>query len=336
MAGRLPRIGAPHLTPILMTDWRPGLHALAVEHGLDPRRARALLALVDDTPPPRLSERLLPAVLAVGALLVGLGVVMWIAANWADWGRVTKFGLLQGLVASSLLGTWALPRLRPALGLLALLGQGALFAYFGQTYQTGADPWQLFALWAALAVPLGLAVRHDAVWAPWTLVATLAVVLWVQAHSGHRWASDADSATPQLWGALALVGLATALSPWAQRWHGAGLWAWRAQGVWGVGVITGWALMAVFSTHWAAQFFWLGLLLLAAAAALWRQGDLVMLSSTAMALNVWALAGFGRWLFDGNGRDWLGQAFLFGLVAAGLLAGTVSLLMRRHREVGAA
>lgn len=319
-----------------MTDCRPGLHALAVEHGLDPQRARALLALADDTPPPRLSERLLPAVLALGALLVGLGVVMWVAANWADWGRVTKFALLQGLVASSLLGAWTLPRLRPALGLLAWLGQGALFAYFGQTYQTGADPWQLFALWAVLALPLGVSVRHDAVWAPWTLGATLAVVLWVQAHSGHRWASDAESLTPQLLGAMVLVGLALVLAPWARRWHGAGLWAWRAQGVWGVLVVTGWALMAVFDTRWGAPYFWMGLLLLAAGVALWRQGDLVMLSSTAMALNVWALAGFGRWLFDGNGRDWLGQAFLFGVVAAGLLAGTVSLLMRRHRAGGAA
>ena len=40
------------------------------------------------------------------------------------------------------------------MGLLAMLGMGALFAYFGQTYQTGADPWQLFALWAALSLPL--------------------------------------------------------------------------------------------------------------------------------------------------------------------------------------
>ena len=112
-----------------------------------------------------------------------------------------------------------MPRARPALGLLAWLGQGALFAYFGQTYQTGADPWQLFALWAALALPLALVVRHDAVWAPWTLTATLAVVLWVQAHSGHRWASDADSLTPQLLGAGALMALAAALAPGAQPGH---------------------------------------------------------------------------------------------------------------------
>jgi hypothetical protein len=93
--------------------------------------------------------------------------------------------------------------------------------------------------------------------------------------------------------------------------------------------------MAVFASHWAAQYFWMGLLLLAAGAALWRQGDMVMLSATALALNVWALAGAGRWLFENVGNDWLGRAFLLGLVAAGLLAGTVSLLMRRHRAEAA-
>lgn len=332
----LPRIKASHLNPKRMTDCRPGLHALAVEHGLDPQRTRALLALAHDTPPDRLNERLLPAVAALAALLVGFGVVMWVAANWADWGRVTRFALLQGLVISSLLGAYALPRARAALGLLGFLGQGALFAYLGQTYQTGADPWQLFALWAALGLPVALAVRHDVVWTPWTLVATLAVVLWVQAYSGHRWEANAATLVPQLIGALALAVLVAALGPWAQRWHGAGLWAWRAQGVWAVVMLSGWALMALFGARWAAQYLWMGALLLGACAALWRQGDLVMLSCTALSLNVWLLAGLARWMFEGRGGDWLGLLFVFGLVAAGLLAGTVSLLMRRHRAGGPA
>ena len=31
------------------------------------------------------------------------------------------------------------------MALLAMLNIGGLFAFFGQTFQTGADPWQLFA-----------------------------------------------------------------------------------------------------------------------------------------------------------------------------------------------
>ena len=76
------------------------------------------------------------------------------------------------------------PAARAPLALLALLGIGGLFAYFGQTYQTGADPWQLFAWWAALALPLCLGVRSDVLWAPWAAVAVGAISLWVHAHTG--------------------------------------------------------------------------------------------------------------------------------------------------------
>ena len=62
----------------------------------------------------------------------------------------------SGGFTGSLGGCWINRRIA-LLGLLALLGIGGLFAYFGQTHQTGADPWQLFALWAALVLPLRLA-----------------------------------------------------------------------------------------------------------------------------------------------------------------------------------
>ena len=52
------------------------------------------------------------------------------------------------------LGAMLLPVWRAPLALLVFLITGGLFASIGQTYQTGADPWQLFALWAALGLPL--------------------------------------------------------------------------------------------------------------------------------------------------------------------------------------
>ncbi len=314
-----------------------GLHALGVQHGLDPARHRALLALASDAgEPAQLQQRLQPALALLAALLVGFGVVMWVAANWADWGRPLKFGLLQLLVAGCLLGAWRLPKARTALALLALLAQGGLFAYFGQTYQTGADPWQLFALWAVLGLPLALAARHDAVWTLWTLVATLAVALWVHTHSGHRWAADAQSLQPQLTGTALLVALVGLLGPWWASRHGAGLWAWRAQGAWALLLLCSWALMALFGKPIAPQYGLIGVLIAGGAVLLWRQGDLVLLSCCALALNVWLLAGLARWLFDDLRGDWVGAMFLFGLAAAGLLAGTVSLLLRRHRATGSA
>ncbi|MBK7007009.1 MAG: DUF2157 domain-containing protein [Burkholderiales bacterium] len=146
---------------------------------------------------------------------------MWIAANWETLGRFGRFGLLQALVLAAGVGAAMRPAARAPLGLLALLGIGALFAYFGQTYQTGADAWQLFALWAALALPLCLGARSDVLWAPWALVAMTAIALWTHTHSGHRWSVEPHQLPVHLlaWAAaLLMVGV---VCPALQRFSGA-------------------------------------------------------------------------------------------------------------------
>src|SRR5256885_7275137 len=127
------------------------------------------------------------------ATLGGLGIILWVAAQWDTLGRFGRFTLLQGIVVVMCAGALARPAARAPLALLALFAIGGLFAYFGQTYQTGADAWQLFAWWAVLALPLCLGLRSDLLWAPWALVAMSAVSLWVQAHTGHRWRVQPDA-----------------------------------------------------------------------------------------------------------------------------------------------
>ena len=105
--------------------------------------------------------RLIFALLAVG--LFSSGVVTFIAANWE---LLTKFQKLYGvqalLVAVTLLAMWIYRRESRqgstvksyALFFVSLIVIGALLALIGQIYQTGADPWQLFALWTLLQLPL--------------------------------------------------------------------------------------------------------------------------------------------------------------------------------------
>ena len=170
------------------------------------------------SPEPAALAHWLPRGVAVlAAALGGLGLVMWIAANWETLGRFGRFGLLQALVLATGVGAALRPQARAPLGLLALLGMGALFAYFGQTYQTGADAWQLFALWAALALPLCLGARSDVLWAPWALVAMTAIALWTHTHTGHRWSVEPQQLSVHLvaWAvALLMVG---AVCPALQR-----------------------------------------------------------------------------------------------------------------------
>lgn len=94
------------------------------------------------------------------------------------------FLLLETLVVAACYGAGRLARFRIGLALFGLLSIGALLGFFGQHYQTGADPWQLFALWSALSLPLAFASRSDLVWSAWVIVAMCAVSTWLMAQEG--------------------------------------------------------------------------------------------------------------------------------------------------------
>lgn len=107
------------------------------------------------------------ALLILGTALLCAGVIVFFAFNWAALHKFTKFGLLAALL--TLLAGFA--SLRPTddmAGRAALGGaqimSGVLMAVIGQTYQTGADAWQLFALWTLLALPWALAARAAPHW----------------------------------------------------------------------------------------------------------------------------------------------------------------------------
>jgi len=314
-------------------DLRQTLFALAAEHGL-PADARLQQAAGLHGEPPSLAQRLPRAVLATGAALFGLGLVFWVAANWDGLGRFGRLALLQAVVAGGLaLAMWR-PALRAPGGLLAMLATGALFATFGQTYQTGADPWQLFALWAALTLPLALAVRSDVVWAPWALVAMVAVSLWTQAHMGHRWRADPDTLDTCLAAWTLTLALVAALSPTLARFTGAGPWSFRLALVLAMVAVSATALGALFSSP-AGRHFALGLAVLALMAgglALPKSFDVFGLSAAVLGLDTLLVCGLARWLFDGHRGDAIGTLFVLGLAAAGLLAASVSGVLRLVRS----
>ena len=321
-------------------DLHLGIYELAERHGLDGARQRRLRELAGIDGQPEAASRWMPRGAAVlAAALFGLGVIFWVAANWADLGRFGRFALLQGTVLSGCALAWARPAARVPAALVALLGIGGLFAYFGQTYQTGADPWQLFALWAALALPLCLAVRSDALWTPWALIVATAVSLWVHAHVGHRWTvKPGDMGVhAAAWGAVAvLVGL---LAEPLRRFTGAGMWSLRTALLLAVTMIGASALGGLFDRELAATYP-LGLAVLGmgtAAFATPRNFDLFGLSAIALALNTLLVVGLARLLFDNSSNDFIGSLFILGLAATGLLASTVTALLklsRRHAASG--
>jgi len=320
-------------------DLRFTVQQLTVEHRLD-ARARARLEQIAGigAEPVALQRWLAIGVAVLAAALLGLGLIFWIAANWEALGRLGRFALLQGTVLVMGLGALGRPALRVPLALLVLLATGALFAYFGQTYQTGADPWQLFALWAALTLPLCLALRSDVLWTPWVLVAMGGVSLWIQAHSGHSWRVRPDDLVVNLIGWIAALAIVGAISAPARRFVGAGVWALRTAVALATMMVTLIALGGLFAEHVAAQYLLaLPLLAVVAAAFAQRRGfDVFGLSAVALGIDTLLVAGLARALFaHSTSGDPIGRLLLIGLVAAGLLAVSVNGVLKLARQYAA-
>ncbi len=155
---------------------REDLDSLAHSRHLDARawaRAREIVAFVPDASG---WQRIVGvAVTLAGALFLATAVVFFLAYNWDALGRFARLALVvASLVAVAVAAIWRGQSMSGRAAHFAAMGvAGALLAYIGQTYQTGADPWQLFAAWAVLVLPWAL----SAAWAPtWALVLLLANV----------------------------------------------------------------------------------------------------------------------------------------------------------------
>jgi len=116
-----------------------------------------------------------------GVLSLAAGVVFFVAANWSEFGVTGRFMLIQGiLIVSVVCGLWKPPPhpLGRCALLMAFIATGALLALFGQTYQTGADVYELFLTWAVLGLPFVVAGQWSVIWAAWLLVLNCALLLF--------------------------------------------------------------------------------------------------------------------------------------------------------------
>lgn len=108
--------------------------------------------------------------LLIAAVLLGSALIMAVAANWLSWPKVGRIALILVTITALVVFAlrtglqkpkdWASGYSLSSLSVnLAAIAIGGLFALIGQSYQTGADPWQLFALWALLLLPWLITLR---------------------------------------------------------------------------------------------------------------------------------------------------------------------------------
>jgi uncharacterized membrane protein len=160
-----------------------------VEHGLiAPENLQRALAVAEVFPSAADWRRFLNNLLLwLGALMIAAGVIYFFAYNWNDLGRTARFGIVEALIAATLIVLWRIG-LDGIAGkttlLVAALFVGALLALVGQTYQTGADTFELFAAWAALILPWVLAGRFAVLWLLWLALLNLAAWFYYLAFGG--------------------------------------------------------------------------------------------------------------------------------------------------------
>ena len=160
---------------------RHRIDAFCARHPLDAAGITAALTLTGQRPDTAAWRAFTATLLrAAGLGAMGAGIVFFVAANWQDWGVLGRFVLLQGgLLACVGAALWqpAPARAGQAALILATLLTGGLLALFGQSYQTGADLYELFFTWALLALPFALAGLSGALWALWWAVLNLGLAL---------------------------------------------------------------------------------------------------------------------------------------------------------------
>lgn len=286
------------------------------------RRALELAAVLPDRA--RWRDFLDALLLWLGVVMLAAAVVFFLAYNWQDLGRYAKFALAEGMIVAALAAiAWlGLERIAGKAALLAAaLFTGALLALIGQTYQTGADTFELFAVWAAAVLPWALLARFPALWVLWLALVNLAALLYFQAFRGafgliftterQLWLVFGLNALALVaWEALALAGMAWLRERWAPRLIA------TASGV----CITLLAVGEVFGREgfgWAlpAWLAWLG-----AAYVLYRRRvkDVFVLAGGVLSVVAVVAAGLARLLMDSRAEA--SGLFFIGLVVIGLSA----------------
>jgi uncharacterized membrane protein len=161
---------------------RPLLQTIAGENALSPQAIDAALELSGLRPtPPQSLAFALRALNFAGVLSIAAGVIFFVASNWQHFPPLTRFGIIEApLLAALLFALISGPQhFSGQLALFfAILNTGALLALLGQTYQSGADTYTLFAYWALLNLPLAIAARYTPAWALWFLIANTAILLY--------------------------------------------------------------------------------------------------------------------------------------------------------------
>jgi len=264
------------------------------------------------------------ALLFLGALGVSLSLLLFIAYNWTELGRFSKFALVQAFMVAAIFVAVKFSNNKAifqAATLAAVIALGVLLALFGQTYQTGADPWQLFAVWAVLMLPWALIAQSASIWLVWIVLLNTALFLYLQISPWFFWGGTVSpfwwllGLNSIIWFAWELLSLRFKFL--SKRWA-----VWLLALV--CGAIITWQVMLVIFKTWETNHsiivFAVWLLWLCVLYVVYRRlrPDLFVLTIGCLSIVVVLTTGAARWLFEAGAAGWLILAVV--VIALGVAA----------------
>jgi uncharacterized membrane protein len=257
-----------------------------------------------------------------GTALLAAGFIFFLAYNWREIGNFARFGLAELLIAASVGGCMWFGTERPAgkasLFAASLLA-GALLALFGQTYQTGADTFELFITWAVIIVPWTAVGRLPALWVLLIALVNAAITFYFRAFPGvfglffgfekQLWLLFAFNST-----SLVLWELFSRHFVWLRE-----RWATRLLGFTGGGLVTALAIIEIFdhkpgfNSAFAVYPLWLAAIYVCYRHLIF---DLFLLAGGVLSVVIVVAAILSRAMLVSAG--WDGAYLLIGLVVIGL------------------
>ncbi len=173
-------------------------------------QARQILGLYAASPDASVAKgRLITALSILGSLLVGVGVILFIASNWDGMATEAKIAILLAVTLSAYgAGYWlkyvqGYDRLGHAVILLGTLLYGAAIHLVAQAYHFPVNDPDLMLLWFLGVVPLAYAARSRAI-----TVLSLVLFLFALGFRMQDWLSNEFDAEVAFISAFAIFGVA--------------------------------------------------------------------------------------------------------------------------------
>ncbi|WP_118972839.1 DUF2157 domain-containing protein [Taibaiella koreensis] len=127
--------------------------------------------------------------IGLGLAFVLAGIIFFFAFNWASLHKVIKLGLVETLIAVCIavvvLNKRLDEKIKNILLATASILVGALFAVFGQIYQTGADAYDLFLGWTLAILIWTLVSGFPVLWFIFMLLCNATLCLYIEQRTSH-------------------------------------------------------------------------------------------------------------------------------------------------------